>query len=68
MPHWTCERCGARLYSASESLRRAACPVCNEPLASPADPPPRFGRQGRAGDGGSKNPTGGRTTRRTSFL
>ena len=31
-PHWTCESCGARLYSASESLRWGDCPVCSGAL------------------------------------
>ena len=33
MPHWNCERCGARLYSASRSLRRNNCPVCQGRLS-----------------------------------
>jgi DNA-directed RNA polymerase subunit RPC12/RpoP len=28
MPHWNCERCGVRLYSASKTLKRNSCPVC----------------------------------------
>ena len=37
MPHWNCERCGARLYSASKSLRRNNCPVCQGRLAAQGD-------------------------------
>jgi hypothetical protein len=39
MPHWNCERCGARLYSASKSLKRQACPVCQGRLAPQGDVP-----------------------------
>jgi predicted nucleic acid-binding Zn-ribbon protein len=37
MPHWNCERCGARLYSASKSLRRNNCPVCQGRLSPEGD-------------------------------
>ena len=37
MPHWNCERCGARLYSASKSLRRNNCPVCQGRLSPQGD-------------------------------
>jgi hypothetical protein len=37
MPHWNCERCGARLYSASRTLRRNHCPVCQGRLAPQGD-------------------------------
>ena len=37
MPHWNCERCGARLYSASKSLRRNNCPVCQGHLSAEGD-------------------------------
>ena len=39
MPHWNCERCGARLYSASKSLKRNNCPVCQGRLESQGDVP-----------------------------
>lgn len=39
MPHWNCERCGARLYGASKSLKRNACPVCQGRLAAQGDVP-----------------------------
>ena len=39
MPHWNCERCGARLYSASSTLKRNHCPVCQGWLAPPGDLP-----------------------------
>jgi hypothetical protein len=48
MPHWNCERCGARLYSASKTLRRNECPVCQGRLAPLEDAPARFGRPGDA--------------------
>jgi predicted nucleic acid-binding Zn-ribbon protein len=41
MPHWNCERCGARLYSASKSLKRQACPVCQGRLSPQVDLRPR---------------------------
>jgi predicted nucleic acid-binding Zn-ribbon protein len=37
MPHWNCERCGARLYSASKSLKRSNCPVCQGRLSPQGD-------------------------------
>ena len=40
MPHWNCERCGARLYSASKTLKRQACPVCQGHLTPEAEPGP----------------------------
>ena len=40
MPHWNCERCGARLYSAARTLKRQTCPVCQGPLAPEGDPEP----------------------------
>jgi hypothetical protein len=39
MPHWNCERCGARLYSASKSLKRNNCPVCQGRLSPRGDVP-----------------------------
>jgi hypothetical protein len=49
MPHWNCERCGARLYSAARNLKRQTCPVCQGRLAPEGDPAPP-GRFDRAGD------------------
>ncbi len=40
MPHWNCKRCGARLYSASKTLKRQACPVCQGPLSPEGEPKP----------------------------
>jgi hypothetical protein len=40
MPHWNCERCGARLYSAARTLKRPNCPVCQGRLAPEGDPTP----------------------------
>lgn len=40
MPHWNCQRCGARLYSASRTLKQQACPVCDGRLTPEGDPPP----------------------------
>jgi hypothetical protein len=48
MPHWNCQRCGARLYSASRTLRRQTCPVCQGPLEREGDPAP-LGRFEHAG-------------------
>ena len=50
MPYWNCERCGARLYSASRILRRQTCPTCQGRLAPEADPAPlgRFEKRGPA--------------------
>jgi hypothetical protein len=42
MPHWNCERCGARLYSASRTLRRQTCPICHGRLTSNGERPSRF--------------------------
>jgi predicted nucleic acid-binding Zn ribbon protein len=39
MPHWHCERCGARLYSASKNLKRNHCPVCQGRLSPQGDVP-----------------------------
>jgi predicted nucleic acid-binding Zn-ribbon protein len=39
MPHWNCERCGARLYSASSKLKRNNCPVCQGRLSPQQDAP-----------------------------
>jgi hypothetical protein len=39
MPHWNCERCGARLYSASKTLKRNNCPVCQGRLSPEGDLP-----------------------------
>jgi hypothetical protein len=39
MPHWNCERCGARLYSASKRLKRHHCPVCQGRLSPVGDEP-----------------------------
>jgi DNA-directed RNA polymerase subunit RPC12/RpoP len=49
MPHWNCERCGARLYSASRTLKRNHCPVCSGRII-PAEPPARFGREACGGE------------------
>jgi hypothetical protein len=43
MPHWNCERCGARLYSASKTLKRNNCPVCQGRLSPQGDVSARFG-------------------------
>jgi len=43
MPHWNCDRCGARLYSASESLKWRDCPVCAGKLAPERDEKSRKG-------------------------
>ena len=40
MPHWNCEQCGARLYSAARTLKRQTCPVCQGKLAPEGDPAP----------------------------
>ena len=40
MPHWNCEQCGARLYSAARTLKRPNCPVCQGRLAPEGDPAP----------------------------
>jgi hypothetical protein len=40
MPYWNCERCRARLYSASKTLKRQACPVCQGRLSPEAEPGP----------------------------
>jgi DNA-directed RNA polymerase subunit RPC12/RpoP len=37
MPYWNCERCGARLYSASRTLRRQTCPTCQGRLMVEGD-------------------------------
>jgi hypothetical protein len=37
MPHWNCARCGARLYSASKTLKRNNCPVCEGRLSPQGD-------------------------------
>jgi hypothetical protein len=39
MPHWNCERCGVRLYSASKTLKRNYCPVCHGRLSPQDDEP-----------------------------
>ena len=48
MPHWNCQRCGARLYSASRTLRQPACPVCQGRLTPEGDHAPlgRFEQRG----------------------
>jgi hypothetical protein len=52
MPHWNCERCGARLYSASKSLKRNNCPVCQGRLSPQGDVPSgRFEQAKRAAMG-----------------
>ena len=49
MPHWNCERCGARLYSASKNLKRNSCPVCQGRLSPQGDvPSDRFEQAKRA--------------------
>jgi hypothetical protein len=50
MPYWNCERCGARLYSASRTLRRQTCPTCQGRLTPERDPEPlgRFEQRGPA--------------------
>ena len=45
MPHWNCERCGGRLYSASRRLKRASCPICQGRLVPLDDEPQRFMRE-----------------------
>ena len=40
MPYWNCQRCSARLYSASRTLRQQACPVCHGELTPEDDPAP----------------------------
>jgi hypothetical protein len=42
MPYWTCDRCGARLYSASEILKWQDCPGCTGNLARRPEDPRRF--------------------------
>ena len=44
MPHWNCQDCGARLYSAARTLKRQTCPVCKGRLVPEADDPPPLGR------------------------
>ena len=39
MPHWNCERCGVRLYSASKTLKRNSCPVCQGRLTPQGEVP-----------------------------
>ena len=39
MPHWNCARCGASLYSASKTLKRNNCPVCQGRLSPQGDLP-----------------------------
>jgi DNA-directed RNA polymerase subunit RPC12/RpoP len=50
MPYWNCERCGARLYSASRTLRRQTCPTCQGRLVPEGEPAPlgRFEKSGPA--------------------
>jgi hypothetical protein len=44
MPHWTFDRCGARLCSASDSLETLDCPPCAGNFARrPEDPVPAAG-------------------------
>ncbi len=45
MPHWTCDQCGTRLYSASESLKWQDCPVCAGRLSPEGEDPSRLGRE-----------------------
>ena len=59
MPHWNCERCGARLYSASRTLKRNHCPVCQGRLSPVADLPSRFGRELSVGE--KETPQAGRS-------
>jgi hypothetical protein len=40
MPYWDCDSCGARLYSASESVRWQGCPVCEGTHLTDVDPVP----------------------------
>lgn len=42
MPHWTCDLCGARLYSASE---KRDCPICTSSLARERQDESRFDRK-----------------------
>jgi hypothetical protein len=49
MPYWNCERCGARLYSASKTLKRQSCPQCDGQLTPLGDTPSRFGRDASTG-------------------
>jgi hypothetical protein len=39
MPHWNCQDCGARLYSAARILKRQTCPVCQGPLVLEGEDP-----------------------------
>jgi hypothetical protein len=52
MPHWNCERCGARLYSAARTLKRQTCPVCQGRLSPDgnSEPPGRFDRASHRAD------------------
>lgn len=59
VPHWNCERCGARLYSASRHLKRGTCPTCDGRLVAVEDPPARFDREGSGNRPGAV-PTRGR--------
>lgn len=54
MPHWNCERCGARLYSASKILKRNNCPVCQGRLEPKGDV--RSGRFEQAQPGSGDSP------------
>ena len=40
MPYWNCQRCAARLYSASRTLKEQSCPVCHGRLTPEDDPSP----------------------------
>ena len=42
MPHWVCNHCGTRLYSASESLKWRDCPVCAGKLEPEPEDAARF--------------------------
>ena len=48
MPHWNCDRCATRLYSASKTLKRQSCPVCQGRLIPEGDAAPsgRFEKSG----------------------
>jgi DNA-directed RNA polymerase subunit RPC12/RpoP len=45
MPHWNCEDCGRRLYSASRRLKRSNCPVCQGRLLPAEEERARFLRE-----------------------
>ena len=58
MPHWICDSCGTRLYSASESLKWRDCPVCTGKLESEPDDAARFARKPSAATPAPSRPRG----------